>query len=165
MASNYSFDVVSDVDFQEVDNAVNQTVKEITQRYDFKGSKTEVLFSQSDEEIKIATDDEFKLNAVADILRGKFIKRGIPAKNLDFGKVENASLGTVRQKVKIVKGISKDKAKLIISDIKDSKLKVQAQIQDIQLRVIGKDKDDLQKAIALLKSKDYGIELQFTNYR
>lgn len=165
MANSYSFDVVSEVDFQEVDNAVNQTVKEISQRYDFKGSKTEIVFNENEEEIKISSEDEFRLKSVAEILKGKFIKRGLSAKALDFEKVENASLGTVRQKVKIVKGISKEKAKVIISDIKESKIKVQTQIMDIQLRVTGKDKDDLQKTIILLKSKDYGIDLQFINYR
>jgi cyclic-di-GMP-binding protein len=165
MANINSFDVVSEVDFQEVDNAVNQTVKEISQRYDFKGSKTEVVFSQNEEEIKLSTEDELRLKSVAEVLKAKFIKRGLSAKALDFEKVENASLGTLRQRVKIVKGISKEKAKLIINDIKESKIKVQTQIMDTQLRVTGKDKDDLQKAIALLKSKDYGIDLQFINYR
>jgi cyclic-di-GMP-binding protein len=163
MAGTYSFDVVSEVNMQEVDNAVNQALKEISQRYDFKNSKTDIELGE--EEIKVASEDEFRLNAVADILRGKFIKRGISAKALDFEKIEKASLGTVKQTVKIVKGISKEKAKDIVLAIKASKIKVQAQIMENQVRVSGKEKDDLQAAIALLKSKDFGIELQFTNYR
>jgi len=163
MASSYSFDVVSEVNMQEVDNAVNQTIKEISQRYDFKGSKTEVELGE--EEIKIVSDDEFKLNSVIEILKGKFIKRGISVKALDFGKLEKGSMGSVRQTAKLVKGISKEKAKEITGEIKNSKVKVQAQIMDTQVRVSGKNKDDLQEAIALLKSKDFGIDLQFTNYR
>ena len=163
MASSYSFDVVSEVNMQEVDNAVNQTIKEISQRYDFKGSKTEVELGE--EEIKIVSDDEFKLNSVIEILKGKFIKRGISVKALDFGKLEKGSLGSVKQTAKLVKGISKEKAKEITVEIKNSKVKVQAQIMDTQVRVSGKNKDDLQEAIALLKSKDFGIDLQFTNYR
>lgn len=163
MANSYSFDVVSEVNMQEVDNAVNQTLKEISQRYDFKGSKTEVELGE--DEIKVASDDEFKLNSVIEILKAKFIKRGISVKALDFGKLEKGSMGTVRQVAKIVKGISKEKAKDIVKEIKDSKIKVQAQIMENQVRVSGKDKDDLQAAIGLLKSKDFGVELQFANYR
>lgn len=163
MANTYSFDVVSEVNMQEVDNAVNQTKKEIDQRYDFKGSKTELELKE--EEIKILSDDEYKLKAVAEILKAKLIKRGISPKALDLGKVENASMGAARQVAKIVKGISKEKAKDIVAEIKSSKLKAQAQIMEDQLRVSSKDKDDLQAVIALLKSKDFGIDLQFTNYR
>lgn len=163
MPSTYSFDVVSEVDMQEVDNAVNQAVKEITQRYDFKNSKTEI--DLGDEEIKISTEDEFRLNSVVEILKMKFVKRGVSPKALDFGKVEKASLGTVRQTAKIVKGISKEKAKEIVAEVKGSKIKVQTQIMENQVRVSGKEKDDLQAAIAFLKSKDFGVELQFTNYR
>lgn len=163
MASTYSFDVVSEVDMQEVDNAVNQAIKEIKQRYDFKNSKTEIELGE--EEIKISTEDEFRLNATIEILKAKLIKRGVSPKALDFGKIEKASLGTVRQIAKIVKGISKEKAKEIATEIKGSKIKVQTQIMEDQLRVSGKEKDDLQAAIALLKSKDFGVDLQFTNYR
>ena len=163
MASSYSFDVVSDVDMQEVDNAINQSVKEIATRYDFKGSKAEIKLS--DQEIKLVAEDEFKLNSVVEVLKVKFVKRGISVKALDFGKVENGTLGSARQTVKIVKGISKEKAKDVIADIKASKIKVQVQIMDVQVRVTGKDKDDLQQTIALLRSKDYGIELQFINFR
>lgn len=163
MASSSSFDIVSEVDMQEVDNAINQSKKEISQRYDFKGCKAEIEVSE--DELKVSSEDEFKLNAVVDILKGKLIKRGISPKALDLGKIENATMGTVRQTAKIVKGISKEKAKIIVSDIKASKIKVQAQIMDNQIRVSGKDKDDLQNVIIMLKEKDYGIELQFTNYR
>ena len=163
MANGYSFDVVSEVNMQEVDNAVNQAIKEISQRYDFKGSKTELVLSE--EIIKIATEDEFKLNSVVEILKAKCIKRGISVKSLEFEKIEKASLGTVKQNVKIVKGIAKEKAKDIVAEIKASKIKVQAQIMDNQVRVTGKDKDDLQAAIQLLRSKDFGVDLQFVNYR
>lgn len=163
MAGTYSFDVVSEVNMQEVDNAVNQAKKEISQRYDFKNSKTEIELGE--EELKISTEDEFRLNSVIEIIKAKFIKRGVSPKALDFGKVEKASLGTVRQTAKIVKGISKEKAKDIVAEIKGSKIKVQTQIMENQVRVSGKEKDDLQSVIALLKSKDFGVELQFTNYR
>lgn len=163
MASNYSFDIVSDVDLQEVDNAINQATREISNRYDFKGCTAEI--ERNEEEIKIHAQDEYKLNAMKEILNGKLIKRGISIKSLDFGKLENASMGTVRQVGKIIKGISKDKAKLISSDIKNSKIKVQSQILDNQIRVSSKDKDYLQQIISMLKDKDYGIDLQFTNYR
>lgn len=163
MAGAYSFDVVADVDMQEVGNAINQTLKEISQRYDFKNSKTEILLV--DEELKISSDDEFRLNAAIEILKAKFVKRGVSLKSLEYGKVEKASMGTVRQQVKVIKGITKEKAKDIIAEIKSSKVRVQVQIMDNQLRVSGKEKDDLQMAIALLKSKDFGVELQYTNYR
>ncbi|GAA0120818.1 MAG: YajQ family cyclic di-GMP-binding protein [Clostridium argentinense] len=163
MASNYSFDIVSEVNMQEVDNAVNQTLKEIGQRYDFKGSKTQIELGK--DEIKIVSDDEYKLNAVIDVLKGKFIRRGVSPKALELGKIEDASLGSARVIAKIVKGISTEKAKKIVAEIKASKIKVQTQIMDNQLRVTGKNKDDLQEVIQLVKSKDFGIDLQFTNYR
>jgi cyclic-di-GMP-binding protein len=163
VASTYSFDVVSEVDMQEVDNAINQAKKEIDQRYDFKGSKTEIELGE--EEIKLASDDEFRLKAIVEVIKAKFIKRGLSPKVLDLEKVEKASLGTVRQTAKIVKGISKEKAKEVVAEIKASKLKVQTQIMEDQLRVSAKDKDDLQAVMALLRGKDFGIDLQFTNYR
>ncbi|SUY46279.1 putative nucleotide-binding protein [Clostridium putrefaciens] len=163
MASNYSFDVVSKVDMQEVDNAINQTLKEISQRYDFKGSKSTVELVKN--EVKIASEDDFRLKAVIEILKVKLIKRGISAKALDFEKVEDASMGTVRQVGKIVNGIEKEKSKLIVNEIKSSKIKVQTQILDDELRITGKNKDDLQAVMALLRGKDFGIELQFINYR
>lgn len=163
MASSYSFDVVSEINMQEVDNAINQTLKEVKQRYDFKGTKTEIELGK--DEIKILSDDEYKLNSVVDVLKTKFIKRGISSRALDLGKIEEASLGTARATAKLVKGIATEKAKKMVANLKASKIKVQAQIMDNQLRVSGKDKDDLQAAIQLLKSNDYGIDLQFTNYR
>ena len=148
---------------QEVDNAVNQTVKEIAQRYDFKGSKCEV--TQEKDSIKILADDDFKLKAVVDILQSKFIKRGISPKALQYGKAEAASGGMVRQIVTIQQGVSKEKGKEIVAAIKDTKLKVQGQIQDDQVRVTGKNRDDLQETIQALRGKDLGIELQFVNFR
>ena len=158
-----SFDIVSKVDMQEVDNAVNQTVKEIGQRYDFKGSKCEVAIEK--DSIKILADDDFKMKAVVDILQSKFIKRGISPKALQYGKAEQASGGMVRQIVSIQQGISKEKGKEIIAVLKDTKLKVQGQIQDDQVRVTGKNRDDLQDAIQTLKGKDLDIEMQFGNFR
>lgn len=163
MASTYSFDVVSKVDMQEVDNAINQATKEISQRYDFKGSKSTIELMK--DEIKILSDDEYKLKTVIEILKGKFVKRGISPKALDIGKIDDGSLGTVRVVAKLINGISKEKAKEIITEIKNSKIKVQAQILDDQLRVTGKDKDELQAVINLIKQKDFGVALQFTNYR
>mgnify|MGYP003585167855 FL=1 len=163
MAKDCSFDVVSEVDMQEVDNAVNQTVKEINQRFDFRGSKAAI--SLEEDKIKVIADDDYKLTSVIDILRTKAVKRGISLKNLDYGKVEAASHGTVRQLITIKKGISKDKGKEIVAAIKESKLKLQAQIMDDQVRISGKDKDELQKAIALLRQKDFAVELQFVNLR
>jgi uncharacterized protein YajQ (UPF0234 family) len=161
--ANPSFDVVSEINMQEMDNAVNQTDKEITQRYDFKGAVAEIEFKEV--ELKINAQDEMRLNAILEILRGKMAKRSISPKFLDLGKVEPAANSTIRQVVKIKKGIDKEKAKEIVQDIKNSKIKVQAQIMDDVVRVSGKEKDDLQKAIQLIKGKDYGIEIQFTNYR
>lgn len=158
-----SFDIVSKVDMQEVDNAVNQAVKEIGQRYDFKGSKSEVTMEK--DSIKILADDDFRLKAIVDILQSKFIKRGISPKALQYGKAETASGGMVRQIVTIQQGISKEKGKEVVAVIKDTKLKVQGQIQDDQVRVTGKNRDDLQEAIRTLRGKDLGIELQFVNFR
>ena len=163
MAKEPSFDVVSQVDMQEVSNALNQTTKEISQRYDFKGSKSEVV--KDDDGIKITTEDEMRLNAIGDILKSKFIKRGVSIKNLEYGKIEDAAGGMVRQKIKIKQGIDSDVAKKITKDIKETKLKVQAQIQDDQVRVSGKKIDDLQSVIAFLKEKDYGLDLQYINFR
>lgn len=158
-----SFDIVSKVEMQEIDNAVNQTVKEIAQRYDFKGSKSEITLEK--EAIKILADDDFRLKAIVDILQSKLIKRGISIKALQYGKPETASGGMVRQTLTIQQGVSKEKGKDIVAVIKDSKLKVQAQIQDDQVRVTGKNIDDLQEIIGILKGKDLGIELQYVNFR
>lgn len=158
-----SFDIVSKVEMQEIDNAVNQTVKEIAQRYDFKGSKSEVTLEK--EAIKILADDDFRLKAIVDILQSKLIKRGISIKALQYGKPETASGGMVRQTLTIQQGVSKEKGKDVVAVIKETKLKVQAQIQDDQVRVTGKNIDDLQEAIGILKGKDLGIELQYVNFR
>lgn len=163
MAGNSSFDIVSEIDLQEMDNAINQTRKEISQRYDFKGTTAEVDFNN--EELNIHAQDEFKLEGIMEILRGKMAKRGISPKFLDYQKLEAASNGTAKQVIKIKKGIQKEMAKEIVQDIKNSKIKVQAQIMDDVVRVSGKDKDDLQAVMHLVKGKDYGVELQFTNYR
>ncbi|HEU0265568.1 MAG TPA: YajQ family cyclic di-GMP-binding protein [Geobacterales bacterium] len=159
-----SFDIVSKVDLQEVDNAVNQAAKEIGQRYDFKGSKSELQMEKGTT-IKILADDDYKLKAVIDILQSKLLKRGISIKSLDYGKAETASGGMIRQLITIQQGISKEKGKDILQVIKESKIKVQGQIQDDQLRITGKNRDDLQEAIQLLKGKDLGVEMQFTNFR
>lgn len=158
-----SFDIVSKVDLQEVDNAVNQTIKEIGQRYDFKGSKSEVTLEK--DSIKVLADDDFKLKAVIDVLQSKFVKRNISPKALQYGKAEQASGGMVRQIITLQVGISKEKAKEIGQVIKETKLKVQSQIQDDQVRVTGKNIDDLQEVIRILKGKDLDIDLQFVNFR
>jgi uncharacterized protein YajQ (UPF0234 family) len=159
-----SFDIVSKVDPQEVDNAVNQAIKEISQRFDFKGSKSEIKWEKK-EEITIVGDSDNRLKTVIDLLQGKFVKRGISLKSLEYGKVEDASGGLKRQVIKILQGIQKEKAKEIAEVIKKSGLKVQAQIMDDQVRVTGKKIDDLQEAIQILKTKDLGVSLQCVNMR
>lgn len=163
--ADFSFDVVSQVDLQEMDNAVQQSMKEILQRYDFKGSKSAITLDKAKNEVAIVSDDEYKMKAVVDVLQGKLVKRGISLKNIEWGTVEPAAQQTVRQLVKIKQGLPQDKAKEIVKTIKDGKLKVQAQIQDQQVRVSSRDKDELQTAIALLRQRDFGVALQFTNYR
>lgn len=163
MAKEATFDIVSEANMAEVTNAVNQTEKEITQRYDFKGVATEV--SLEGEAVKITTADDMHLKAVIDILQSKFIKRQVPINNLEYGKVEPAAGGSVRQLVSIKQGIEKDLAKKITKDVKDSKLKVQTQYMENKIRVSGKKIDDLQAVIAQLKQGDYGIDLQFINFR
>lgn len=163
MAKDESFDVVSRVNMQEVDNAVNQTNKEIKQRYDFKNSKAAV--SLEDEHVKIVADNDFMLKSVIDILQSKLLRRQVPIKNLDYGKVEEAGGGMARQLITLKQGIDPETARQMVKDIKGLKLKVQAQIMEGQLRVSGKKRDDLQAVIGFLKEKDYNLELQFTNYR
>ena len=163
MAKDSSFDVVSEIDMQEMDNAINQTKKEIAQRYDFRGSDASI--EVDDKSIKLAAEDEYKLTAIIDMLRARMAKRDIPLRCLELGKVEPASKGTVRQTITILHGIPKDKAKNIIAAIKASKLKVTAQMQDDQVRVAGAKKDDLQAVIQLLKASDFGVDLQFINMR
>lgn len=163
MAKDSSFDVVSQVDMQEMDNAVNQVKKEIDQRYDFRGSNASIELG--DGEIKIAAEDEYKLGAMVDTLRQKMAKRGIPLRCLELGKVEPAAKATVRQQITIKQGISKENGKKITAAIKATKLKVTAQIQDDQVRVSGAKKDDLQAVIQMLKAGDFGVDLQFINMR
>lgn len=163
MAQEFSFDVVSKTDMQEVANAIQQAKRELSTRFDFKGSKSEI--DLTDEEIVLLSDDQQKLKSVRDILEDKLVKRKVSIKAMDFQKVEEASMGTVRQRAKIVQGIETDKAKEIVRAIKDAKIKVQASIQADQVRVTGKTKDELQRAIALVREKDFGIPLQFVNYR
>lgn len=163
MSSESSFDIVSKMDMQELNNAVNQAEKEIETRFDFKNSKSSITIEK--EELVLVSDDDFKLQNVKDILLSKMSKRGIPIKNLDYGKVEPASGATVRQRVKLKQGIDQDNAKKINILIRDSKLKVKSQIQGDQIRVTGKSKDDLQKVMSILRGADLSLELQFTNYR
>ena len=165
MADLSSFDVVSRVDMQELKNAQDQTMKEIQQRFDFKDSKTDLTLKEKEKELVVISDDDYKLKAVLDILKTKCVKRGVSLKALTYGKVEEALGGTVRQVITIQSGIPDDKAKAIAKEIRDAKLRAQAQIQGDQLRVQSKSKDELQAAIAFLKQKDFGIDLQFVNYR
>ncbi|MBP1628202.1 MAG: YajQ family cyclic di-GMP-binding protein [Holophagaceae bacterium] len=164
MASECSFDVVSKVNMDEVKNAIVQAMKEIGQRYDFKGSISDIEL-KDDSVLALKSDDEARLTAVIDVLQSKLFKRGVSIKNLEYGKVEPATKGTVRQEVKILQGVPGEKAKALVKVIKDAKLKVQASIQGDQVRVTGKSKDDLQECMALLKKNDQGLELQFTNFR
>lgn len=164
MASDASFDVVSKIDPQELDNALNQARKEIAGRFDFKNSMASI--ESDDTTITVLADDELKLRNIIDIIQSKAIKRGIDVKALDLSaKPEAASGSTLRQKIGLRSGIPKDKSKPLIEAIKGSKLKVQAQYQDEQIRVSGKSRDDLQKVQALLKGLDYELPLQFVNYR
>lgn len=158
-----SFDVVSQVDMQEIDNAVNQARKEVDQRYDFKGTNTEITLEKN--EIRIVTADDFKLKAVVDVLQSKVVRRQVPIKALSYGEVEPASGGRARQTITVQQGIAIEKARQIVKLIKDDKLKVQAQIQGDQVRVSGKNRDDLQRVIQLLKQQDLDVALQFVNFR
>lgn len=163
MAKDATFDIVSEVNMAEVTNAVNQTEREITQRYDFKGVQSEITLEKDC--VKITTADEMHLKSIIDVLQSKFIKRQVPIDNLEYGKIESAAGGAVRQLVTIKQGIDKDLGKKITKDIKDTKLKVQPQFVENKIRVSGKKIDDLQAVIAKLKENDYGIALQFNNFR
>ena len=163
--AEHSFDVVSKVDLQEVSNAIQQAMKEIGQRFDFRGSKSNIDLDKGKNEILIVSDDEYKLRSVNDIFQSKLIKRQVPLKALNYGKIEDAASGTVRQIVSLQQGIPTEKGKEIVKIIKNSKLKVQSEIQKDQLRVRAKKIDDLQAAITLLKEKDLGIHVEFMNYR
>jgi uncharacterized protein YajQ (UPF0234 family) len=165
MADTSSFDIVSKVDMQEVDNALNQARKEIVQRYDFKGSKTSVELKQKEHEIVLISDDDFRMKATIDILQSKFVKRNVPLKALTYSPVEPAAGGLVKQTIKLQNGIDKENAKLIVKMIKDTKLKVQGQIMDDQVRVSGKSKDDLQSIMAMIRQADFKFAVQFVNYR
>jgi len=160
-----SFDIVSKVEIPEVLNAIQQAQKEILTRYDLKDSKSTIELNEKDMKILLASGDDFKIKAVIDILQSKLVKRGVPIKNLEFGKVEAASGQSVRQEVKLVQGIPTEKAKDVVRVIKDSKKKVQAAIMGDYVRVSSKDRDTLQEILALLRGQDFGVELQFTNYR
>lgn len=159
-----SFDIVSEVDLQEVDNAVQQARKELGQRYDFKGSKSEIEWAGKGD-ITVLGDDDYKLKAVIDILQGKLVKRGVSLKALDYQSIDDASGGMKRQVIKLQQGISKEKGKEVVKIIKGMKVKVQAQIMDDQVRVTGKKRDDLQEVMQELKGKSLDIDLQFTNMR
>ncbi|MDA0690665.1 MAG: YajQ family cyclic di-GMP-binding protein [Nitrospinae bacterium] len=166
MASkNSSFDIVSVIDMEEVQNAVNQAMAEIGQRFDFKGSKSEITLDKKENKITILSDNDSKLNSVIDVLQGKLVKRKVSLKGLDYGKVEPATGDSVRQSILVQQGISQDKGKEITKAIKGMGLKVQSQIMDDLLRVTGKNKDDLQEAMSRLKEKDFGVAMTFTNYR
>ena len=164
MAQQNTFDIVSQIDHAEVVNAVNQAMKEVQTRFDFKGSKSN-LELEGQEAIVMASDDEYKLKSLNDILQSKFVKRGVPLKGLTYGKIEPALGGTVRQRITLQQGIPQEKAKEIVKFIKEAKLKVQASIQGDMVRVAGKDRDVLQEVISALRAHDFGIDMQFTNYR
>jgi len=165
MAKNCSFDVVSNVDLQEVKNAVNQAMMEIRQRFDFKGSKSEISLDEKVPALNLISDDDHKIKSVVDILESKLVKRKVSLKALSYGKVEPAGGNTVRQVIQLQQGIPQEKGKEIVKAIKGMKTKVQGQVMDDQVRVSGKNRDDLQAVIAELKEKDFGIAMSFTNYR
>lgn len=165
MAKQSSFDIVSEVNLQEIDNAINQAVKEIGTRYDLKSSKTEISFDKGENNVTITTENDFTLKSVKDILESKLVRRDISLKAFSWGKVEDAAGSRARQTASIVQGISTDKAREVVKKIKETKLKVQAAIEGEKVRVSGKDKDDLQQVIAFLKDTNIDIPLQFTNYR
>ncbi|HWR50288.1 MAG TPA: YajQ family cyclic di-GMP-binding protein [Bryobacteraceae bacterium] len=160
-----SFDVVSKIDLNEVTNAINQALKEISVRYDLKNAKSSIELNEKDHKIELASADEFKLRAVTEVLEGKLVKRGVPLKGLEFGNIIPAAGSSVRQEITIQQGIPIEKAREVVKKIKDAKIKVQASIQGDTVRVTGKNRDDLQKVIQLLKGSDFGIDMQFTNYR
>ncbi len=166
MAQLSSFDVTTGVDLQEVDNAVNQAQKEIATRFDFKGSKSTIDFSRADSKLLLVADDDFKMRALFDVLQTKLIKRGVPVKNLDVGENKQAGGDTVRKEIGLKMSLDSETAKKVASTIREAKLKkVQAAIQGEQVRVSSPSKDDLQLAIALLRSTDFGVELKIANYR
>ena len=165
MAAESSFDIVCNIDMQEMDNAVNQSKKEVEQRFDFKGSKSDIVLDKLKNTLTLTSEDDFKLKSLNDILQSKIIKRGISLKALTYEKVEAAAGNTVRQVITLQSGIPQEKAKEIVKVIKNTKLKVNASIQQDQVRVSGKSRDDLQAVITKLKSEDLGIDMQFVNFR
>lgn len=166
MATQCSFDITSTVDLQEVDNALNQARKEVAQRYDFKGSKASIDFDAKESKLVLAADDEFKINALWEIIQTRLVRRNVPVKNLTRGPALPAANSTVRQEITLQQGIPSEKAKDIVKYLKDAKLKrVQASIQGDQLRVTSPSKDDLQDAMRALREQDFGVALQFGNYR
>ena len=166
MATLASFDITSGVDLQEVDNAVNQAQKEVAQRYDFKGSRASIDLNRTDNTLTLTADDDFKMNALWEILQGRMVRRGVPTKNLTPGDIERAANDTVRRVITLQQGIPTEAAKDIVKFLKDHKLKkVQAAIQADQVRVSAASKDDLQEAMRLLREHDFGVALQFGNYR
>jgi uncharacterized protein YajQ (UPF0234 family) len=166
MAKNSTFDITSTLDLQEVDNAINQARKEVSQRYDFKGSAAEIEYDKAAPSLTLMADDDYRLKSLIDIVQSKLIKRGVPIRNLDYGDIEPASGGKVRQVVRLQQGISTEKGKEIVKEIKNAGFKkVQAQIQDDQVRVQSPSIDELQAVITHLREKDFGIELQFGNFR
>lgn len=165
MAQEHSFDIVSKVDLQEVSNAVQQAMKEISQRFDFKGSKSSIELDRAKNEVLIVSDDEYRLKSVIDILQSKLVKRKVSLKSLTYGGIESALSGTVKQVIKLQQGIPTEKARDIVKIIKDTKLKVQSEIQKDQMRIRAKKIDDLQSTIELLKDKNFGIHMEFVNYR
>src|SRR5690242_6152236 len=166
MANPCSFDITSNVDLQEVDNALNQARKEVAQRYDFKGSKAQIDFDPKESKLVLAADDEFKLNALWEIIQTRLIRRNVPVRNLTRGAALPAANSTVRQEISLQQGITSEKAKDIVKFLKDAKLKkVQASIQGDQVRVTSPSKDELQEVMRLLREQDFGVALQFGNYR
>ncbi|MGA9292716.1 MAG: YajQ family cyclic di-GMP-binding protein [Ignavibacteriaceae bacterium] len=165
MAQNHSFDIVSEIDLQEADNAVNQALKEIHQRYDLKDSATSMELNKKDRNISINTKDDYSLKASIDILQTKFIRRGISIKALKLNEPESAAGGRIKQLINLQSGISKDNAKKITKMVKDSKLKVNAQVQDEQVRVQGSKIDDLQEVIKMVKEADLDFPTQFVNMK
>jgi uncharacterized protein YajQ (UPF0234 family) len=164
MANDNSFDVVSKVEIQEVKNAIDQATKEVNARFDLKNSKSTIAL-EGEDVIQLASQDEYTVKAVIEILQQKLVKRGVSLKNLEYEKIEPAANSSVRQKIKLKQGIASDVAKKIVAAIKDSKKKAQASIQGDTVRVSAKDRDTLQEIITLLRAKDMGVDLQFTNYR
>jgi|SRR5581483_10937506 len=160
-----TFDIVSKIEMPEVVNSIQQALKEIQQRFDLKNSKSDIQLNEKDEKITLTSADEFKLKSVTEVLQQKLVKRKVPLKNFNYGPVEPAAGSTVRQEVKLQQGLPIEKAREIVKVVKDSKKKVQASIQGDLVRISGKDRDTLQEIIALLRNRDFGVDIQFTNYR